>query len=199
MPGSYGSRGGRGESATGSEQGTEPDGLLEDDAAELMFAVMPEPSPVPPERRVKLAGERMKEFSREGITSFFVPGSSAGSVRTFQSLRDAGGLTARAHFALSSSVGELKSPGGLYDRVERERTALDAFAHARRENPKIRAHQTIAHAEVVDPADYRRFGKLDDEDPERHLAARVVRGEHPRAEQVGGPGRLSGPSAHPAV
>jgi predicted amidohydrolase YtcJ len=41
------------------------------------------------------------------------------------------------------------------------RVALDAFAAARRANGKMDAHQTIAHAEVVHPADYKRFGTLD--------------------------------------
>jgi predicted amidohydrolase YtcJ len=39
--------------------------------------------------------------------------------------------------------------------------ALDAFEHARRHNPRIRAHETIAHAELTNPKDYARFGKLD--------------------------------------
>jgi hypothetical protein len=38
---------------------------------------------------------------------------------------------------------------------------LDAFEYARAQNPRIRAHQTIAHAEVVNPEDYDRFGQLD--------------------------------------
>lgn len=41
------------------------------------------------------------------------------------------------------------------------RVALDAFAAAKRANGKMDAHQTIAHAEVVDPADYKRFKTLD--------------------------------------
>ncbi|MFI6505894.1 amidohydrolase [Nonomuraea typhae] len=246
----------------------EPNGLLEDAAARLVTKLIPPPPPISAERAVELAGLRMRDFSKEGITSFFVPGSDAGTVRTFQRLRTAGGLTARAHFAISTGIGELRKPRTLYERlagIRREleragqiplpvrswrpgrqegprlvaepgvsvdgvkilldgivqypaqtaamlkpyldskgkprtgksargelyvdgkllnpvvaelerlgyqahihaigdravRTALDAFAAARKANPGIRAHQTIAHAEVVDPADYRRFATLD--------------------------------------
>lgn len=246
----------------------EPNGLLEDNAADLVTKLMPAPPPVSPERAVELAGLRMRDFSKEGITSFFVPGSDAATIRTFQALRDEEGLTARAHFAIFTDIAELRKPKALYQRLdgiraelerpaelpvsvrswrpgkqsgprlvsapgvsidgvkifldgivqfpgqtaamlqpyldakgkprtdasargelyvggkllnpvvaelERRgyqshihaigdravRTALDAFQAARKANPKVRAHQTIAHAEVVDPADYRRFGTLD--------------------------------------
>jgi predicted amidohydrolase YtcJ len=246
----------------------EPNGLLEDAAADLVTKLMPPPPPVSAKRAVELAALRMGDFSKEGITSFFVPGSDHGTIRTFQRLRDEGGLTARAHFALFTDIGQLRKPEKLYKRLaqireelerpgeiplsvrswrpgkqkgprlvatpgvsvdgvkifldgiaqypaqtaamlkpyldakgkprtgksargelyidgkllnpvvtelERRgyqshihaigdravRTALDAFEAAREANPSIRAHQTIAHAEVVDPADYKRFGTLD--------------------------------------
>lgn len=248
----------------------EPNGLLEDAASGLVTRLMPPPPPLSEERRIQLAAERMKEFSREGVTSFFVPGGPAdpGTIGTFQSLRDRGDLTARAHFALRASYADLRNPAQLYTRIEQTRdrlerpgelpvsvrswrpgqqsgprlvaepgvsvdgvkifldgivqypgqtaamlhpyldaqgkprtdenaygelyadgqvlnpvvtelerrgfqshihaigdravrTALDGFEAARRSNPGIRAHQTIAHSEVVDPADYRRFGRLD--------------------------------------
>ena len=39
--------------------------------------------------------------------------------------------------------------------------ALDSFINARKKNPKLRSHPTIAHAEVVHPDDYRKFGRAD--------------------------------------
>lgn len=249
----------------------EPNGLLEDDAVNLLGAAIPALSGVrPADRDVELAGERMREFSREGITSFYVPGISAdgGLAGTFQALRDKGGLTARAHFALVASAEELRNPAPFYAQIDKARraierpeqlplsvrawrpgdqhgprvvaepgvsidgvkiyldgiaqfpgqtaamlapyldshgrprtdkwangalwsdsavvnpvvaelerrgfqshihaigdravrVALDAFQAARGKNPGIRAHQTIAHAEVTHPADYRRFAALD--------------------------------------
>jgi predicted amidohydrolase YtcJ len=41
------------------------------------------------------------------------------------------------------------------------RTALDAFAAARKANGNRHSHPTIAHAEVVSPADYKRFARYD--------------------------------------
>ncbi|MBE3013208.1 amidohydrolase [Microbispora sp. NEAU-D428] len=246
----------------------EPNGLLEDAAADLVTKLIPPPPPISAKRTVELAALRMRDFSKEGITSFFVPGSDPDTIRTFQQLRKDGGLTARAHFAIFTDVGELRKPKTLYKRLaairkelehpreipvsvrswrpgkqkgprlvaepgisvdgvkifldgiaqypaqtaamlkpyldvkgkprtgksargelyidgrllnpvvtelERQgyqahihaigdravRTALDAFEAARKANPSLRAHQTIAHAEVVDPADYKRFGTLD--------------------------------------
>jgi hypothetical protein len=245
----------------------EPTGILQDSAGDLVFNLVPPPPPVSFERRVELAGDRMLEFSREGITSFFVPGSGRGTIRVFSALQDEGGLTARAHFAIFAdplfqtpeeiyadveaireefedpseiplsvrswrpgpqsgprlvpepgvTIGSVKmfldgivqfpaqtaymsSPyldaegnprtdehaqGELYVDgptlnpivAELERlgwqshihaigdgavtVALDAFANARGENPRIRAHQTIAHAEMVNPVDYARFGQFD--------------------------------------
>ncbi|MEV0586114.1 amidohydrolase [Nonomuraea sp. NPDC050310] len=246
----------------------EPNGLLQDSAGDLVTKLIPPPPPVAPERAVELAGLRMKDYSKEGITSFFVPGSGREEIEIFQKLQDEGGLTARAHFAIWSRLQDLREPKAFYREVEKiraelerpeeissavlawrpdqkkgprvvpepgvvvagvkimldgivqypaqtaamlhpyldadgkprkdksargelyigpkllnpvvaelerrgfqshvhaigdraVRTALDAFAYARKANPKIRAHETIAHAEVVDPADFRRFGALD--------------------------------------
>ena len=218
-----------------------------------------------------LARLRMRDFNREGITTFMQPLASAATVRTFHRLSRAGKLTARAHFAIGTELTEYKDQGTrakLYRRIgdlRREvearerlplpvlswrpgkqtgprlvarpgvsvdaakifldgiaqapgrpprcssrtstpngaprtdpsargelyvdnstldptviglekrgiqshihaigdravRTALDAFAAARKANGNLRSHPTIAHAEVVDPADYKRFKTLD--------------------------------------
>jgi predicted amidohydrolase YtcJ len=245
----------------------EPNGILQDNAGDLVTSLIPPPPPVSFDRRVELAGDRMQEFSQEGITSFFVPGSGTGTIRVFSALQDGGGLTARAHFAIFADPA-FEAPEEIYGRInairaeledpdeiplsvrawrpgqqtgmelvaapgiaigsvklfldgivqfpaqtaymsspyldgngvprtdehaqgelyldgptlnpivaELERlgwqshihaigdgavtVALDAFEVARAANPGIRAHQTIAHAEMVDPVDYPRFGQLD--------------------------------------
>lgn len=247
----------------------EPNGILQDSAGDLVWNLVPPPPPVSFERRVQLAGERMLEFNREGITSFYVPGFPAdpGTLEVFTALWGAGGLTARAHFGpyvdpltetaqdiydraesmraefenpeaipqavrswrpghepgpelvpqpgitipgvkifmdgivqfpaqtayLSApyldsdgnprtdehALGELyQEPDALNDVVAGLEArglqahihaigdaavtlALDALAHARARNPQLRSHQTIAHAELVNPVDYPRFGELD--------------------------------------
>jgi predicted amidohydrolase YtcJ len=248
----------------------DPNGLLQDAAWALVTDLMPPPPPVSSERLVELAGERMLEFSQEGITSFFVPGFPADpeTIGTFQALQDAGGLTARTHFSLLAEFADIENPEQLYSRIEQMRgefenpdelpvsvrnwrpgsqagprlvaepavsidgvkifldgivqfpaqtaamlepyldaegnprtdpsargelfadgpvlnaivtelerrgfqshihavgdrgvrVALDAFQAARQANPAIRSHPTIAHAEMVDPADYERFGRYD--------------------------------------
>jgi predicted amidohydrolase YtcJ len=248
----------------------EPNGLLQDNAWALVTDLIPPPPPVSPERQVELARERMLEFSREGITSFFVPGFPADpeTIGTFQALQDDGGLTARTHFALWAEFDDFANPAQLYSRMEQMRSefehpeelplsvrswrpgtqngarlvaepgvsidgvkifldgivqfpgqtaamlepyldaegnprtdesargelyadspvlnpivtelerrgfqshihavgdravrvALDSFEAARAANPGIRSHPTIAHAEMVDPADWDRFGKYD--------------------------------------
>jgi hypothetical protein len=50
--------------------------------------LIPPPPPTTPARDVELAGERMQEFSKEGITSFFVPGgpSDPATLTAFKSL-----------------------------------------------------------------------------------------------------------------
>jgi predicted amidohydrolase YtcJ len=116
----------------------EPNGLLQDAAHDLVLQHQPPPPPVSRKRQVELAGERMKEFSREGITSFFVPGGPAdpATLATFNRLQDSGGLTARAHFALFADIPELGKPGQLYRRVENQRRK---FEHAKELSRAVRA------------------------------------------------------------
>jgi predicted amidohydrolase YtcJ len=81
----------------------EPTGLLQDTAQDLVRRVIPA-DPPPSKTLVERAGIRMQEFSQHGITSFFVPGSSRTQIEAFQQLRDQGGLTARAHFAVRAGL-----------------------------------------------------------------------------------------------
>jgi predicted amidohydrolase YtcJ len=249
----------------------EPNGLLQDTAADAVFALIPPPPPVTAARRLQLARQRMRDFNREGITSFMQPAADAALIKLFHRLSRAGKLTARAHFAVISDLSEYTTkatraklfarvaklrrqverseklpravtawrpgkpkgrrlvarPGVVVDAVkifldgiaqfpgqtaamlqpylgtngqprtdpgargelyvdgstldptviglERRgfqshihaigdravRTALDAFAAARKANGNRHSHPTIAHAEVVSPSDYKRFGRYD--------------------------------------
>jgi predicted amidohydrolase YtcJ len=245
----------------------EPNGILQDAAGRLVRNLVPPAPAVPFERQVELAGDRMMEFSQEGVTTFMQAMSGRSLIEVFAALQDAGGLTARAHFAVRSNLlndpseegfdeldairAEFEDPweipvsvrewrpgkqtgpelvaepgltigiakflidgiiqypaqtaylsepyldeegnprtdeyaqGNLYADpeilnevvAELERrgwqshihaigdgavtVALDAFEYAHDENPSLKPHQSIAHAELVNPADYDRFGRLD--------------------------------------
>ena len=51
------------------EANGEPNGLLTDRAADLVTSLVPPPPPLTQQQRVDLAAQRMKEFSKEGVTS----------------------------------------------------------------------------------------------------------------------------------
>jgi predicted amidohydrolase YtcJ len=102
----------------------EPSGLLQDTAGDPVWAVVP---PDPPASRtpVELARIRMKEFSRHGITSFFVPGSDPREIRTFQKLRKRGGLTARGHFAVFAEREAQTDPDAYVRQLRRIRGEIE--------------------------------------------------------------------------
>lgn len=122
----------------------QPNGLLQDGAKDLVEALLPPPGGDP----VDEARRGMKRFAREGITSFFVPGFvDAGMVAAFKAVRDAGDLTARAHFAIGPfSVGD-DSVAGLSragDRLRKrfERTSqlprsVRAWRPGRQRGPRL--------------------------------------------------------------
>jgi predicted amidohydrolase YtcJ len=106
----------------------EPNGLLEDAAAGLVTELIPPPPPLTPQQRVELAAERMQDFSKEGITSFFVPGIPADeqTLATFNTLQNQGRLTARAHFALLAVFEDIANPTeALFDDYKRIRSQYE--------------------------------------------------------------------------
>jgi predicted amidohydrolase YtcJ len=105
----------------------EPNGLLEDTAADLVTQHIPPPPRLSAKEEVRLAKSRMNDFAREGITSFFVPGAPAepATLKTFNALQDAGGLTARAHFALPTSFADLRKPAPMYARLAEQRKKFE--------------------------------------------------------------------------
>lgn len=109
----------------GRDENGEPNGWLYDGAQNLVRDVIPPPPPVDP---VDAARAGMEVFAKEGITSFFVPGASEQEVEAFARLRDQGGLTSRAHFAirgkpasgqrLAEFVGELDRMRDEFERAD---------------------------------------------------------------------------------
>lgn len=94
----------------------QPNGLLTDLAMELVRKLVPPPPPITVQEESNLAAAKMKEFAREGVTTFFNAQSSPEMLKAFALLRKENRLTARAHFAplAAYAAGELKNPPKVY-------------------------------------------------------------------------------------
>ena len=107
----------------------QPNGLLQDTAADPVFALIGEPPQPSQQRQVELARQRMRDFNREGITTFMQPLACAAMVRTFYRLSRARKLTARAHFAIGTELTEYKdrrTRAKLYRRIGALRREIEA-------------------------------------------------------------------------
>jgi predicted amidohydrolase YtcJ len=124
----------------------EPTGLLQDTAQDPIWNVVP-PDPPPSQSLVERAGIRMQQFSRHGITSFFVPGSSAEQIAAFAKLRKRGGLMARAHFAVRAEreaqteqakfVTEVKQVRRKFERPGQLSRSVRAWRPGRQRGPRL--------------------------------------------------------------
>lgn len=220
----------------------EPTGVLQDGADAPVSAKIPRPTA---EENVEIARTALAALAKQGVTTFMDAIASEDGVRAFDTLRERGELTARAHFAPLVSVSDadpLKHPvrlrrrydggrigvrpgvsvhnvklildgvlqypaqtagllepylehkhdrwvsgaksGAQYWKQEQldravlklakagfephihaigdrsVRVALNAYEHLRKAGDH-RTRATIAHAELVDPRDLPRFGRLD--------------------------------------
>lgn len=101
----------------------QPNGLLTDLAMELVRKLVPPPPPITVQEESNLAAAKMKEFAREGVTTFFQAESSPEMMTAFALLRKENRLTARAHFAplAAYAAGELKDPPKVYAKLEKLR------------------------------------------------------------------------------
>jgi predicted amidohydrolase YtcJ len=88
----------------------EPTGILEDDADAAVRALIPEPTAA---ERVTSARTALASLARQGVTSFLDASASPGNIEAFATVAQAGGLTARAHFAPLIAPEETPDPQGV--------------------------------------------------------------------------------------
>lgn len=104
------------------DENGEATGWLYDGAQGLVRDAIPPKPPVDP---VEAARRGMEVYAKEGITSFYAQGTGRQTVETFGRLRDQGGLTARAHFAIGADPATGKELAGLVDRLDTMRDELE--------------------------------------------------------------------------
>ena len=163
----------------------EPNGLLQDGAQRLVSALLPAPTGDP----VDEARRGMQRFAREGITSFYVPGFvGADGIAAFAKLRKAGGLTARAHFAIGAftpgadTVASLSRTGDrLRKRFEtRLPRSVRAWRPGRAARPAARPRAGHLDRRHQARARRRRAGAGADRRAARALPRRRAAGSQPR-------------------
>ncbi|MBA0126577.1 amidohydrolase [Haloechinothrix sp. YIM 98757] len=126
----------------------EPDGWLYDGAQQLVDEVIPPPPPVDP---VVAAGRGMETFAEEGITSFFVPGASGETVENFVRLREDGGLTSRAHFAIRGQAATGEDLDRFVDELDRMRAELENLDQLPQQVHRWRSDHVAGPRVVAEP------------------------------------------------
>ena len=91
-----------------------PTGLLDDAAQDLVASKVPAPTPDDDRRSALAALDAMR---RQGVTTFLDAAAEAPALAAFSSVQRAGGLTARAHFALLIPPPDGPDPKKAVDKV----------------------------------------------------------------------------------
>ena len=92
----------------------EPTGLLEDAAFDVFSTLLPKPTAADGIAGAKAA---LNAMNRQGVTSFLDAVAPAEDIAAFAAVRQAGKLTARAHFAPLIRPSEAGDPAGALARV----------------------------------------------------------------------------------
>ncbi|MES3677770.1 amidohydrolase [Halomonas elongata] len=100
----------------------QPNGWLYDDAQFLVDDAMPERPPLDP---VEAARRGMAVLAAEGVTSFQAQSESRETVKSFARLREAHGLTARAHFLIDSGARRGEELSAFIDELDAIRNAYE--------------------------------------------------------------------------
>ncbi|MFG6176887.1 amidohydrolase [Halomonas sp. THAF12] len=100
----------------------QPNGWLYDDAQFLVDEAMPER---PPLNALDAARRGLAVLAEEGITSFQAQSESRDTVETFARLREAHGLTARAHFLIDSGARTGDDLAAFIDELDVIREAFE--------------------------------------------------------------------------
>ena len=96
------------------DPGGQPTGLLEDGAFEVFTTLLPKPTA---EDDVAAARAALVAMSRQGVTSFLDVAAAVEDMAAFATVRKAGGLSARAHFAPLIEPKDARDPQAAVARV----------------------------------------------------------------------------------
>jgi predicted amidohydrolase YtcJ len=112
-----------------------PTGLFNDEAQGLVTAKIPAPTAA---ENVEAAKAALKAMREQGVTSFLDAAASPDSLAAFRSVRRAGGLTARAHFAPVVQASAAKDPAKVVAGLRAVRRGFDEGPTAPRPGITVR-------------------------------------------------------------
>lgn len=144
----------------------EPTGLLEDAAHHVFDSLLPKPTAA---QDVEAAAKALDAMKRQGVTSFLDASAERENVVAFATLRKAGRLTARAHFAPSIQPAEAGNLKAAVARVLAFRKEYDEGTIGRAPGITVRNAKLFLDGVIAAPAltgamlePYRRNAGTDD-------------------------------------
>jgi predicted amidohydrolase YtcJ len=127
----------------------EPTGLLEDAAHDPLDAMLPKPTAA---QDVEAAAKALDAMKQQGITSFLDASAAHEDVAAFATLRKAGRLTARAHFAPFIEPSEVDNLAAAVARVIAMRKEFDEGPIARKPGITVRNAKLFLDGVISAPA-----------------------------------------------
>jgi predicted amidohydrolase YtcJ len=127
----------------------EPTGVLEDSAFTVFSELLPKPSA---EENVAAARAALKAMSEQGVTSFLDAVAAPEDMAAFAAVRQAGRLTARAHFAPLIEPTEAGDSGVALTRVVAFAKQYDEGAIARAPGITVRNAKLFLDGVIAAPA-----------------------------------------------
>ena len=127
----------------------EPTGLLEDSAYAVFSDLLPKPTET---EYVAAAKAALKVMAQQGVTSFLDASAPAESMSAFSTVRRAGGLTARGHFAPLVEPKEAGDLPGAVARVVAFAKQYDEGAIARQPGITVRNAKLFLDGVISAPA-----------------------------------------------
>ena len=126
-----------------------PTGILEDAAQRLVTGLIPPPSPDDDVRAAKAALDALR---KQGITTFLDASATEPTLAAFATLQHAGGLTARAHFALLIEPSQGTEPQKVVSHLLELRHRYDQGAAAARPTITVRNVKLFLDGVISAPA-----------------------------------------------
>jgi predicted amidohydrolase YtcJ len=126
-----------------------PSGILEDAAQRLVTRLIP---PATPDDDVRAAKAALDALRKQGITSFLDASATEPTLAAFAKLQHAGGLTARAHFALLIEPSEGTEPQKVLSHLLELRHRYDQGAAAPRPTMTVRNVKLFLDGVISAPA-----------------------------------------------